>query len=146
MAAQGAGRAEVWNTTVAAQSPSRTCWERRRNWLQLSEPQWRAWQPSLQNAGEGFQGESSRFHFLPSFSLKYGALPFGDLRPGEPGRPSGISRERGRGQEDNGWNVGNLEPCSIELSLSEGSGQTCCPLFQEQPLSKGSAARPGCSK
>lgn len=74
MAAREAGRAEVWNTSVAAQSPSRTCWEMRRNWLQLSEPQWRARQPSLQNAGEGFQGESSRFRFLPSFSLKYGAL------------------------------------------------------------------------
>lgn len=73
MAAREAGRAEVWNTSVAAQSPSRTCWEMRRNWLQLSEPQWRARQPSLQNAGEGFQGESSRFRFLPSFSLKYGA-------------------------------------------------------------------------
>lgn len=74
MAAQGAERAEAWNMSVAAQTPSRTCWEMRRNWLQLSEPQWRAQQPSLQNAGEGFQGESSRFHFLPSFSLKYGAL------------------------------------------------------------------------
>lgn len=37
MAAQGAERAEAWNMSVAAQTPSRTCWEMRRNWLQLEE-------------------------------------------------------------------------------------------------------------
>lgn len=37
MAAQGAGRAEAWNTRVGAETPSRTRWETRRNWLQLEE-------------------------------------------------------------------------------------------------------------
>lgn len=55
-----------------------------------------------------------------------------------------ISREQGRGQEDNGWNVGNLEPYSTELSVSEAANMLSS--FQEQPLSKGSAARPCCRK
>lgn len=37
MAAQEAGRAEAWNMQVAAETPSRTRWEMRRNWLQLEE-------------------------------------------------------------------------------------------------------------
>lgn len=73
MAAQEAGRAEAWNMQVAAETPSRTRWEMRRNWLQLSEPQWWAGQPSLQGAGEGFRVALSRFHFLPSFSLSSGS-------------------------------------------------------------------------
>jgi hypothetical protein len=36
-AAQGAGRAEAWNTRVGAETPFPTRWETRRNWLQLEE-------------------------------------------------------------------------------------------------------------